>query len=90
MSGGHRHGGPECRELLARLSEYIDGELDAGMCGELDEHMEDCDPCQRFVEALRRTVALVESEPPEGLPDEARAELRRTLEALRDRRGSGS
>lgn len=83
MSGGHRHGGPECRELLSRLSEYIDGELDVAVCDQVDAHMEGCAPCQRFVEALRRTVRLVESEPSEPLPDRARAEIREALAALR-------
>jgi RNA polymerase sigma-70 factor (ECF subfamily) len=86
MSGGHRHGGPDCRALLARLSEYIDGELEAGVCDEIDAHMGGCDPCQRFVEALRRTVRLVESEPAAPLPAEAREEIRRALDSLRRNR----
>jgi anti-sigma factor RsiW len=90
MSGEHRHGGPECRALLARLSEYIDGELDPALCGEVDAHMQGCDPCERFVEALRRTVRLVGSSPREGLSEETRTELRRALEALRREEPSGS
>jgi anti-sigma factor RsiW len=89
MSGEHRHGGAECRALLASLSEYIDGELDPALCGEVDAHMKGCDPCERFVEALRRTVRLVGSTPREELSEEARSELRRVLEALRRGEPSG-
>jgi anti-sigma factor RsiW len=47
-----------CREMFGRLSEYIDGELDAKFCESFDEHLPDCAPCQRFIATLRKTVEL--------------------------------
>ncbi len=47
-----------CREIFERLSEYIDGELDAKLCECLDEHLQDCEPCLRFIATLRKTVEL--------------------------------
>lgn len=47
-----------CRQMFERLSEYIDGELDAKLCECFDEHMQDCEPCQRFIATLRKTVEL--------------------------------
>lgn len=47
-----------CREMFERLSEYIDGELDARLLGCFDEHLQDCEPCQRFITTLRKTIEL--------------------------------
>jgi anti-sigma factor RsiW len=47
-----------CREMFERLSEYIDGELDARLLECFDEHTRDCEPCQAFIATLRKTVEL--------------------------------
>ncbi len=36
---------PECREVLARLYEYLDGELDAAGSEKVRAHLEACRPC---------------------------------------------
>jgi anti-sigma factor RsiW len=68
----HEHGSQSCREIFARLSEYLDDELDPGFCDRVEGHLEDCPPCQAFLESLRRTVGLVGSLPRAKLDDEAR------------------
>jgi hypothetical protein len=50
--------------------------------------MQDCPPCQRFIESLRRTVALLGREPAPALTDEIRAEVRQALDGLRRERGA--
>lgn len=40
--------GVRCREVLADLSEYIDGQLDAERVGALQAHLAACDRCARF------------------------------------------
>ena len=72
MTAPHVRGGPECRSLFERLSEYLDGEIDAEGCADLDAHLADCPPCREFLESLRRTVRLVQSDPSAALPVEAR------------------
>jgi anti-sigma factor RsiW len=72
VSEPHVHGGSECRALFARLSEYLDGEIDEDGCAHVDAHLADCPPCRAFLESLRRTVRLVRSDPATGLPEEAR------------------
>jgi len=47
-----------CREMFERLSEYINGDLDARLLECFDEHMRDCEPCQAFIATLRKTVEL--------------------------------
>lgn len=48
----------KCREMFERLSEYIDGELDAKLLECFDEHLRGCEPCQAFIATLRKTVEL--------------------------------
>lgn len=71
----------ECREMFARLSEFLDGELPAGLCEEMRRHIEGCEPCERFCETLRQTVDLCHHAPAVPLPDEVRRELRRLIDA---------
>ena len=52
----HAHDG--CRKLFARLSEYVDGELDEITCLEIEHHVRECIPCEACLETLKRTVAL--------------------------------
>ena len=83
MSAPHGPGSPDCREIFARLSEYLDGELESDICSQLEEHMDDCPPCQAFLETLRRTVAVTRDLPAQTLPDDMKDEL---LEAYRKMR----
>jgi anti-sigma factor (TIGR02949 family) len=44
MSCGHPHE-TDCREVLAQLDEYLDGELDADRRALFAEHLAECGPC---------------------------------------------
>lgn len=48
----------DCKQVFALLSEYLDADLPAGTCQELEAHIAGCPPCVEFVESLRRTVEL--------------------------------
>jgi predicted anti-sigma-YlaC factor YlaD len=50
--------GMDCREMFARLSEYLDGELDEELCQCFDSHMRDCEPCLAFLTTLKKTIEL--------------------------------
>ena len=69
----------KCVALFAKLSEYLDRELSAEDCREIEAHIEGCPPCVAFAQSLRRTVGLCREYEPEEAPgplrDEARAEL---------------
>ena len=75
MSHSHSHDSKECHEIFAQLSEYVDGELDPDLCERLETHMDDCPPCQAFLESLRRTVKLTRELRTQELPDELKQEL---------------
>ncbi len=40
----------------ARLSEFLDGELEAAERARVEEHVQWCPECRRMLESLRRTV----------------------------------
>lgn len=59
MSHRHDPGSKECREIFSQLSEYLDGELDPGLCDRMQGHLDDCPPCRAFLDSLRRTVRAI-------------------------------
>ena len=48
----------DCTRIFAVLSEYLDRELPAGACHELEQHLKDCPPCIQFVNSLKRSIGL--------------------------------
>jgi predicted anti-sigma-YlaC factor YlaD len=72
---------PQCKQLLGSLSEYIDGELQADLCAEIEEQLKDCNNCRIVVNTLRKTVELYEqTAEPAILPDTVRERLFLKLE----------
>ena len=47
-----------CEELLAALNQYVDGELEPGICEPFQQHLNGCNPCQIVVDNIRQTIAL--------------------------------
>ena len=77
--------GLRCSQVLERLSDYLDGELDEQERAAIEAHVTECDTCARFggamaevVRALRERLGAPPSapEPPAGL-------ARRIVDGLR-------
>jgi len=67
---------PQCKHLLGNLSEYIDGELQAELCAELEQHLQECDDCRVVVNTLRKTIELYrQTSAPADLPGSVRERL---------------
>jgi anti-sigma factor RsiW len=71
-----------CEELLAALNEYVDGNIDPGICSAFQEHLKDCNPCQIVVDNIRKTITLYKAGEPFELPAEFHQKL---CGLLRDR-----
>lgn len=75
MAIDRRVGSLTCQEVLALLSDFIDGDLPDASRREVEVHLAGCDTCERFggrfaaaVAALRATPAPVsDGAMPEGL-----------------------
>ncbi|HXP84246.1 MAG TPA: zf-HC2 domain-containing protein [Bryobacteraceae bacterium] len=82
-----------CKEVFAKLSEYLDMELPPDACEELEAHLEGCPPCIEFVASLRKTVDLCRRYSPAELPgalnETARQELQEAYERSLAARGRG-
>ena len=53
--------GLSCSEVLARLSDYVDGDVSAAEKRQIDAHLQGCDHCERFGgEFAGMVAALVE------------------------------
>lgn len=51
--------GIRCREVLAHLSDYLDGELDDDTRARIEEHLHGCDWCERFGGSFGEVVAAL-------------------------------
>ncbi len=70
-----------CHDLLASLSDYIDGQLPAEFCAEIEKHMAGCQKCRVVVDTLQKTVTLYqEISEPGDLPVGVRERLYQCLE----------
>ena len=70
-----------CTEVIARLLEYLDGEMEPEQSDRIGRHLEECRACytrHEFERALREKVASLGE-------DKATPSLRRRLKELIDR-----
>ncbi len=69
-----------CTHFLNSLSDYVDDELSAELCQELERHMSDCEDCQIVVDTLKKTVYLYHETAEEPIiPSDVRVRLYRRL-----------
>ena len=68
--------------MFARLSEYIDNELDEITCRDIERHMANCPPCQNCLATLKRTVKLCENIEDQPVPQDFSIKLKRFINDL--------
>jgi len=76
----HRH--ETCLALFAKLSEYIDRELDAPTCQEIEAHINACQPCLVCLNTLKQTVALCRKLEHRQVPETFTARLKTAIADL--------
>lgn len=82
----HNHGHEHCGELIAQLNDYLDGELPADLCAELEAHLAGCADCRVVLDTLGQTVRILRGldEMHAAIPPEVEARL---LERIAQRLG---
>lgn len=70
-----------CHEVVAILTDYLEGALSAEDRRRVEDHLAVCDGCTYYLEQLRETIRLTGMIDEEQVPDEQK---RRLLEAFRD------
>jgi anti-sigma factor RsiW len=69
----------KCEELLKALNEYVDGQVDPGVCAEFEQHLAGCNPCQIVVDNIRKTIRLYRDGEPYELDPSLHQRLRSVL-----------
>ena len=69
-----------CGDLLAELSDYLDGEASAMVCAEIEQHLAGCEDCRVVVDTLRKTIQLYRRLPQPSLSQDAAERLYRSLD----------
>lgn len=59
MQGEREVGGIRCSEVLAELTEYVDGRLEAEQRGRIEAHVRGCRTCESFGGTFGKVVASV-------------------------------
>ena len=75
------HHSAACAALLDQLHDYIDGELEATLCAEIEEHLAGCDDCRVLVDTTQKTIILYRRQTPVQMPEEAMTRLQQALDA---------
>jgi predicted anti-sigma-YlaC factor YlaD len=82
MNYGHTHDDiARCQELLGQLNAFVDGELAAELCHDLELHLADCPDCRVVFDTLAKTITLYHTldATPVALPADVEARLLRRL-----------
>jgi RNA polymerase sigma-70 factor, ECF subfamily len=68
-----------CGDLLRVFADYLDGDLPASLCAELELHIKKCQTCDCVIDALRKTLALYKKMPELEIPPKTKRNLDRFL-----------
>ena len=71
----------DCKDILENLNDYIDGDLDVMLCGEIESHIQACSNCRIVVNTLKKTIHLYQMDGQETtLPHDIRKRLFASLD----------
>ena len=76
------HSHENCIALFERLSEYIDRELDAPTCRDIEAHIRSCKPCEVCLGTLKQTVALCKNLDRRQVPEAFSVKLKAAISDL--------
>jgi anti-sigma factor RsiW len=57
MADAHDH--ITCREVVELVTDYLEGALPAADAARFEQHLSSCDGCDRYVDQMRTTIAIV-------------------------------
>ena len=73
----------KCADLLRMLNDYVDGDIDPGICKEFEKHLAGCNPCKIVVDNVRKTITLYREKSVYELPAPFRARLHQVASGKR-------
>ena len=72
----------ECAAILAEISAYLDGELEATRCAAIEAHCAGCPSCAAVVQGLQKTIGLCQGAAATPVPDAVRARAQESIRQL--------
>ena len=69
-----------CKDVVRQLHEYLDGELTRETADQIQNHLQQCGPCRKFVESYRKTIRLFQRTLDKDLPPEESKQIWQKLE----------
>ena len=64
-----------CTGAIREISSYIDGELEATVRIELEEHLRECEGCATIVRQTEVTIRIFSTSQPADMPKDVRSRL---------------
>jgi anti-sigma factor RsiW len=74
----------ECRQVLASVSAYLDGDLGTTACESIERHGRVCARCAQLIAGLRETVGLCRQAGSRPVPETVRRRARAQVQRLLD------
>ena len=72
-----------CPDTVLLFSRYLEGEINADLCTQMEQHLEKCDRCRGRCDSLKQTLTLCQAskgtEVPPGVQEAVRAAVRQFL-----------
>jgi RNA polymerase sigma-70 factor (ECF subfamily) len=65
-----------CPDVLLLYSRYLEDEIDAHVCAEMERHLEACGRCRGACDSLKRTLALCRTTPSAQIPPSVQRSVR--------------
>jgi hypothetical protein len=74
----------DCRQYLARFSDYFDGQVEAGVADEMETHRSTCERCARYSRTLESGREILRALPSMDVPSDFRPRLDHRIFHLED------
>ena len=78
--------GDLCPDVLTLFSQYLEGEIDPGVCAKMEAHLAQCQHCRDACESLKRTLAICRQLPTPDVPASLAASVKAAIHAFLDQR----
>ena len=68
-----------CNDVLEQLADYLDEDARRELCEAIREHLERCHDCQVYVDTVRKTIVLYQSDRSVNTPVQVTRQLQAAL-----------
>lgn len=69
----------DCNEVLEQLSDYLDEDAREDLCRAIEQHLGRCRDCHLYVDSVRKTIVLYQSDRTVEMPASVTSKLEAAL-----------